>query len=734
MKKNNQRIVYLCLSITFFLIFAAILFYTGTNKAIVNFVQEITASTIRSEVSQFDINLENQSRILKAIGESLPEDIDSYNIEAVSQELAKFGILYNIESLYLIRKDGTGITYNNQTSQMYFSEAYSLFTSGKTLKTGIEIPATEKDNYFYLAIPVSENGEVKYVLKAYYSNHTIKNILMFPFIDNVRTGLVSENGMAVTDSVAQFSDPTFLNSLLSSDPGFFQYYLTEGDFFIYHSPTAAPGVCFFLEIPVSSINFMTFMLKRSGIFFAALVILMCIILIYFLMKSEHEKKKDILKLTEKLKQSEARYQNAFNYKDNIAWEYTPSTKELSAVIKHKDGNTHEIKIKNALESVVNNKIVHPDYVEQFRKFTSQLLADPPYSTCILKLRHTNGDYYWARLSFIVSTDKTENTPTILGLIEDISDIKEAQDKYIQEKQTIAAMTDNSVCYYLVNLTSGIVLDKKSRDIPPEILKKITNMEALVDNEISYMHDKEDVGHLKEICSLKHIHELLESDMDIPDHEYKRRSPASGAIEWIALSVRPIKTETNEIVLAIQLQNIDNRKKQEMLLQRRAERDLLTDLYNKMTMSQLINDYLKLERKEDQIDALIMLDADNYKSVNDTFGHVFGDKVLIDIADSLKASVKQCDLVGRVGGDEFMVFLKDMRSKEDIISILKRLSESIHHTYAENDTEVTISASIGVAYVTPDIKSFQPLYKRADEALYDAKESGKNCYRFAQTDE
>lgn len=729
--KKNSRVLYLSSLFILILIAVSVVFFSNTDRAAFSFVKDLTASTVRVEVSQFDLNLDNQVRMLKAIGESLPEDLDTNNIEETSYQLARYGVLYNITSLYLIRKDGTGITYNNQTSHLHFSESYSLFTSGKSMSTGIENPSRKEDPYFYVAIPIKIDGEVEYILKAYYNNRNIQSILMFPFIEDVRFGLVDENGMAVTDSVAQFTDPAYLHNLIDMVPGFFQYYLKEGYFLVYHSPTSASGVYFFLEIPNSTINHMTKTLKTNCLIFAVLIILLCLILIYFLNKYEREQKNDILKLSEKLKQSEARYQNAFNYKNNIAWEYNPLTKELSAVIKRKDGRTQEIKISNALENIIKNKIVHPDYIEEFQHFTEQIFEDPTSATCILKLRHTSGDYYWARLSFIVSSDINANTQSVLGLIEDISDIKEVQDKYDQEKQTVAAMTDNSVSYYLVNITTGTIIEKKSRDIPQSDLEKCATMEDLILNESSYIHDKDDIEKLKNNCSTDHIYQLLEKENASTDFEYKRRSPATGAIEWISFSIKLVRATNTDVVMAIQLENIDNRKKQEMLLQRRAERDLLTDLYNKMTMSSLINDYLKMPRKDGQIDALIMLDADNYKSVNDTFGHVFGDKVLIDIADSLKSCVKQSDLVGRIGGDEFMIFLKDVRCKEDIISILRRVSESIHHTYAEKDVEVTISASIGVAYVTPESKSFQPLYKCADEALYDAKNSGKNCYRFAK---
>lgn len=734
MNERHHKLLYVSCSLFLILLISTVIFYASINKTSYSFVKRITDSTVRTEVNQFDLNIENSVRILKAIGEGLPDTLDTNDVDEVSHQIERFGNLYNIENLYLIRKDGLGITSNKQTFHLHFSDAYSLFTNGKEMSTGVEIPAHEEDTFFYIAIPIRKEADVEYVLKAYYSNHTIKNILLFPFIEDVRSGVVAQNGMAVSDSVAQFTDLEFLRELTSVDPGFFNYKLHDGNYLIYHSPTSASGIFAFIEIPEKSINYLTDIIKTTVTVFALLIIILNIILIYFLLKFERERRDDILKLSDKLRQSEARYQNAFNYKKNTAWEYNPVTKEFSAVIKQTDGRTQTIKLSNAIENIINNKLVHPDYVNEFKDFV-QLISSPDetYTSCILKIKSTySGEYYWARLSYIVSSDEKTESQSILGLIEDISDIKEVQDKYNQEKQTIAAMTGNSVCYYLINLTTGAILEKKSSDIPKQDLDKIRTLEGIFSKEFSFIHDKNDIERISSSCTIEKLSELIETGKAFTDIEYKRRSPSSGAIEWISLSARPMKTPNNEIVAAIQLINIDNRKKQEMLLQRQAERDLLTDLYNKMTMSTLINNYLKQERNENQIDALIMLDADNYKSVNDTFGHVFGDKVLIDIADSLKSNVKQCDLVGRVGGDEFMIFLKDMHNKDDMESILKRISEGIQHTYAEHDVEVTISASIGVAYVTPDIKSFQPLYKLADEALYDAKTSGKNCYRFAKT--
>lgn len=123
----------------------------------------------------------------------------------------------------------------------------------------------------------------------------------------------------------------------------------------------------------------------------------------------------------------------------------------------------------------------------------------------------------------------------------------------------------------------------------------------------------------------------------------------------------------------------------------------------------------------------MLDVDHFKEVNDTFGHTKGDEVLTQIANLLSKSFRGGDIVGRLGGDEFMVFSPSMKDYVHIVQKCDELIKSLTLNITEGDKTVTVTASIGVAIFPMDADNYHDLYETADKALYYAKEHGRNCY-------
>ncbi len=157
-------------------------------------------------------------------------------------------------------------------------------------------------------------------------------------------------------------------------------------------------------------------------------------------------------------------------------------------------------------------------------------------------------------------------------------------------------------------------------------------------------------------------------------------------------------------------------------------DQLTGLYNKITTERLITSTIKNRRSKDGIYALFIIDADNFKSVNDNFGHLYGDIVLTQLADHLKTLFRSNDIIGRIGGDEFIVLLRDYSSLELIIKKAKGICSLFNKVYTEDSVSVEMSASVGISLFPDHGKSFNELYNNADIALYHVKSSGKNNYK------
>ncbi len=173
-------------------------------------------------------------------------------------------------------------------------------------------------------------------------------------------------------------------------------------------------------------------------------------------------------------------------------------------------------------------------------------------------------------------------------------------------------------------------------------------------------------------------------------------------------------------------NINDEKRELTQLQQQAESDSLTKIYNRAAMKIKVDKFL-LNEGRDGVHALFMLDIDNFKLLNDTYGHFEGDRVLVLIANKLRKLFRASDIICRMGGDEFAVLLKNVSDESIIISKAEELLQNITAFRTNDNTETIISCSIGISIYCLDGRNFEQLYQKSDEALYEAKARGKNTY-------
>ncbi len=168
------------------------------------------------------------------------------------------------------------------------------------------------------------------------------------------------------------------------------------------------------------------------------------------------------------------------------------------------------------------------------------------------------------------------------------------------------------------------------------------------------------------------------------------------------------------------------------LRTKAERDLLTNLLNKRTFESSVENILA-NHSADEIGALFIIDLDNFKAVNDTMGHMVGDQVLSSVADEMRETFRQQDHLGRIGGDEFAVYmpLSNMPDENERYEVIKskadRLCAGIGKIAEKLRQDMKVSCSIGIALDPEHGTTYEQLYQSADEALYQSKNSGKNKY-------
>lgn len=219
-----------------------------------------------------------------------------------------------------------------------------------------------------------------------------------------------------------------------------------------------------------------------------------------------------------------------------------------------------------------------------------------------------------------------------------------------------------------------------------------------------------------------------------DHRIVR---PDGAIRVVHESAEVLRDEQGRPVRMIgTVQDITERKQAEQALQEKdahleyvAYHDALTDLPNRtLLMDRLRHGISRADRAENRM-ALLFIDLDRFKTINDSLGHAIGDAVLQAAADRLKALVREGDTLSRLGGDEFVVLLENVRSGQDAATVAEKIIQALEKVLVIGNYPLHISASIGISLYPEDGRDAETLMKHADAAMYKAKENGRNTFHF-----
>lgn len=204
----------------------------------------------------------------------------------------------------------------------------------------------------------------------------------------------------------------------------------------------------------------------------------------------------------------------------------------------------------------------------------------------------------------------------------------------------------------------------------------------------------------------------------------------GALYWQYLHIAPVLGEQGEVehYLAIQM-DISYQKEQEEQLQQHAFYDLLTGLPNRALVLNRLEQCLVDAKRNQQRVAVLFIDLDDFKKVNDSLGHEEGDELLRLAAYRLQGGIRRGDTVGRFGGDEFVVLMDGITSSNDVQSVVEQLLERFRELFRCSGREFRLTASFGIALSPGDGESAAELMKNADSALFHAKKRGRNTYSF-----
>jgi diguanylate cyclase (GGDEF)-like protein/PAS domain S-box-containing protein len=200
-------------------------------------------------------------------------------------------------------------------------------------------------------------------------------------------------------------------------------------------------------------------------------------------------------------------------------------------------------------------------------------------------------------------------------------------------------------------------------------------------------------------------------------------------EWVVIDA--VKNELGKVTMYCGIfRDLSERMRYEEKIRFHAYHDGLTGLPNRILFYEKINQYIAVAKRYNHMMAVMYVDLDGFKHVNDTLGHDKGDLLLSAVALRLKECVRESDFVARLGGDEFTLIMPEVTKKQDVELVAAKITNQLNQTFELLECSVRISTSVGVSIYPTDGEDVDSLIKEADNAMYQAKASGKNAYRFA----
>ncbi len=386
-------------------------------------------------------------------------------------------------------------------------------------------------------------------------------------------------------------------------------------------------------------------------------------------------------------------------------------------------------IENVPECFLKNNVL-PESKRDYMDFYNAMLHGEKGGEAVIRtVDPRNGSSVWCRCVFSMVTGKKGEPKYAVISIENITEQREKQIAYEKWTQYNKSQLEGAHIYYECNITKNRIDHlggPLAQDIPDEVRGCYDETFRYILKNLIY---PEDLVAYRDFFSRAGLCRRFEEGKCHLELEYRRLGQDKNPF-WAKAEVQLLSEPySGDVKAFFLLKNIDEEKRRELELQELSQKDALTGLLNRRTVieqiSQLFETSTPLGRH-----AFIMVDIDHFKILNDTKGHRFGDRVLTDFAKSLKESLRAEDIIGRIGGDEFVICLRNVQLNHTLEEKTAQLCTALSR---QLDEQTFISASLGVAVFPKDGMTFDELYQKADIALYEAKKLGRSCCVFYQND-
>lgn len=377
-------------------------------------------------------------------------------------------------------------------------------------------------------------------------------------------------------------------------------------------------------------------------------------------------------------------------------------------------------VANVPDMLIESGYVHPDSAKEFLKMYEDLEGGARKAEGIFRVQaRDRKSYLYEHIHYTNTFDKDGKPYRAIGISSDVTEQKVTIARYERELDFNKALSPDIFATTRLNITQRMI-EEIHTDIEEEkeLLASAT-FDSLPGTVVNLCGMSREAERYFSDLTPEYIRQCYENGQRISTFEFQRH--INGKPIWVRVEIHLMEDPHNYDLLAfVYFRDIDKQYREMERLKELAERDQMTGLYNHDTTINLIKQYLSLEGAGKH-HALLVIDINKFKSVNDRYGHIKGDSIIIEVAKRIQSVFRRDDIVGRVGGDEFMVLIKNVSSVEALGQKVKELSDMTHFLFESCSADVQIGCSIGVAMYTDPKMSFDELYKAADDAMYEAKQ-------------
>lgn len=384
-------------------------------------------------------------------------------------------------------------------------------------------------------------------------------------------------------------------------------------------------------------------------------------------------------------------------------------------------------IQNVPDTYVEDGTLHPDHVQAYLDMYHRLQSGQPQVEGVFRmLNDDRSAYRYEHIRYISLPSENGKPHMAVGLSQDVTEKFAAQHNYARELQLQQMLVADMYATILLDVTNWQILRFQCRD--PRFAETLqgSDPEAIFKNAAAAVAGDEAVRELLNSLSRESILEMYSEGRHTITLEYQRSLPGD-EVRWVEEDVRLLADpDSGHLMMFMQIKDVDSEKRRLDALSLAAETDSMTGFYNHDATLRRIRDFISGDGYHGH-HALFMIDIDNFKNVNDELGHSKGDETITKIATIIRVLFRNSDLLGRIGGDEFLVLMKNVTNASLAHKKAAELVDALQFLCASGSKSVYLTSSVGVClYDTPGF-TLEALYAGADAALYSAKNAGKNRY-------